>query len=178
MAYQPPDVSSAALYKSPISDAMNMRFTENRIIVERAAQEVFDWVTTWANVPKWLPVAKKVSAIRGDLDKPSKLGDVVIETIDPTNTDGIDKQYTVVAQVDGFLQTVAGGDVVDGQSSDRIQYVATFAVQPIDCHRCVLTRVFQSVRSNTVSSNERGAVENPAAIQKGLKHLKHVLESS
>ena len=178
MAEQSADTTNAGMYRSPISDRMNVRFTENHITIDRAAQEVFDWVTTWGNVPKWLPVATSVSATRGNVETPSKLGDVVLEKIDPTKTDGIDKQYTVVAQVDGLLQTVAGGDSIGGRPSDRVQYISTFAVKPIDQRSCVLTRIFQAIRIDTVNPVERGAVEDPAVIQKGLEQLKKAIENS
>jgi hypothetical protein len=45
--YQP--TSEQKLYKSPISDAMNVRFAENHIIIERQVRSVYDWVTTWSN---------------------------------------------------------------------------------------------------------------------------------
>ena len=83
-----------------------------------------------------------------------------------------------VAQIDGLLQTVAGGDFVNGQADDRVQYVATFAVWALSSRQCVLTRVFQAVRTDTTNPAARGAVEDPQAIQKGLEHLKRVLESS
>ncbi len=178
MANRSESTFDSGAYRSPISDSLNVRFTENHITIDRAAPEVFNWVTTWSNVPKWLPVATSVSVTVGDVGKPSKLGDVVIEKIDPNKTDGIDKQYTVVAQVDGLLQTVAGGDVINGQACGRSQYVATFAVKPIDERSCILTRIFQAIRVDAVNPSAREAVEDPEVIQKGLEHSKGVLEQS
>ena len=170
--------SGASLYDSPIPDTMNVRFTENHIIIDRPAQEVFDWVTTWVNVPMWLPVATGVAVLHGDASKPSKLGDIVIERIDPSTTDGIDKLYTVVAQIDGLLQTVAGGEFVSGDSVDRIQYISTFAVKPISDREALLTRIFQTIRRGAENPAERAAVEDPQAMQRGMEHLKQVLEAS
>ena len=39
------------LYLSPIPDTMNLRFVENHIIIERPVRAVYDWVTTWSNLP-------------------------------------------------------------------------------------------------------------------------------
>ena len=118
--------SGGALYASPIPDSMNVRFIENHVSIDRPAQAVFDWVTTWGNLPKWLPVTYGVKTIRGAIDAPMKLGDVLVEVVNPANTTGVDKLYTVVARLDGSLVTLAGQDIVDGKPSDRIQYVATY----------------------------------------------------
>ncbi|WP_409492838.1 hypothetical protein [Amycolatopsis sp. cmx-11-12] len=42
---------SVELYVPQISDNLNIRFVENRIVLNRPAQEVYDWVTTWSNLP-------------------------------------------------------------------------------------------------------------------------------
>ncbi|TDV39258.1 polyketide cyclase/dehydrase/lipid transport protein [Paraburkholderia caballeronis] len=169
---------SSRPYHSPIPDSMNVRFVENRIVIQRPARAVFDWVTTWGNLPRWLPVAHGVAVVRGKLDAPSQLGDVLIENVNPANTSGISKQYTVVAQIDGFLWTVAGQDVVNGKPGDRIQYVATFAVTPIGPDSCLFTRLFQTVRPDEVNPVERRAVDDPEIIQKGLVRLKSAVESA
>ncbi len=68
--------------------------------------------------------------------------------------------------------------MINGRASDRVQYIATFAVKPIDVRSCILTRVFQAIRVDALNSSERGAVEDPAVLQKGLEHLKQVLENA
>jgi hypothetical protein len=168
----------APLYKSPISDAMNVRFVENHIVVDRPAKDVFDWVTTWGNLHRWLPVAQEVEALKGPLDKPSQLGDVLVELVDPARTNGVSKQYTVVAHVDGLLWTVAGQDLVDGKPNPRVQYVATFLVTPLQDGRSLFVRQFQLVRPDISNPAERRPVDDPEVIQRGLVNLKRAVEAA
>lgn len=43
----PPDFISA------IGDNTNLLFVENHVVIDRPSKEVFDFVTTPANIPKW-----------------------------------------------------------------------------------------------------------------------------
>ncbi len=165
------------LWRSPISDTLNARFVENHITINRPAPSVFDWVTTWGNLPKWLPVTYGVEMTRGTLNAPSKLGDVMVEIVNPATTSGINKQYTVVARIGGSLWVVAGQDIVDGKPNELVQYVATYAVTPVGADSCIFTRVFQTIwpKSNNLP---RRPVEDAAIIQRGLESLKVTVEAA
>jgi hypothetical protein len=63
------------LYVSPIPEAMNVRFVENHITIDRSVHAVYDWVATWSNLLKWLPVARAVEVLKGRGDSPPLLGD-------------------------------------------------------------------------------------------------------
>jgi Polyketide cyclase / dehydrase and lipid transport len=178
------DDLAGALYKSPLPDTMNVRFVENHIGIDRPAKAVFDWVTTWGNLPKWLPVASGVKRVSGGpIEKPSHLGDVFIAVVPPKvaaaagfKAEEFELQYTVVEWVDGFLWTVAGQEMNDGKPSDKIVSDATFGVQPRPDGSCVFSRLFQTIRPNVTNPAARRAVEDPATIQKGLEVLKEAIE--
>jgi hypothetical protein len=163
-----------AIYVSPIPDDMNVRFVVNHIVIKRPVRPVYDWVTTWSNLPKWLPVAHRVEVIRGRPGSPALLGDELFEQV---NVDTPPKYYTVVARVPGSLWTVAGqdapGDVPDG----RISWVATFVTTALDESTTLFCRQFQNIRRQGDLSTERHAVENPLIIQSGLESLKNRVEA-
>jgi hypothetical protein len=161
------------LYESPISDTMNVRFVENHIIIDRPVGAVYDWMTTWSNLSKWLPVARAVEVLKGLPDSPALLGDELFEQV---NVDTPPKHYTVVARIPGTLWTVAGQDAPNGTPDGRISWVATFVTQARGFGRTLFCRQFQSIRRDGDDSMERHAVENPGIIQSSLESLKHVIE--
>jgi hypothetical protein len=162
------------LYKSPISDAMNVRFVENHIVIKRPVGIVYDWVTTWSNLPKWLPVALRVEVLKGQHDVPALLGDELLEQV---NVSTPPKHYTVVARVPGLLWTVAGQDAPGGVPDGRISWVATFITQALEDRDTLFCRQFHSIRRQGDVSTERHAVENPQIIQSGLELIKHAIEA-
>jgi hypothetical protein len=162
------------LYVSPISDAMNVRFVENHITIDRPVQAVYDWVTTWSNLCKWLPVARAVEVLKGQPNSPALLGDELFEHL---NVHVPPKHYTGVARIPGTLWTVAGQDAPDGTPDGRLSWVATFVTQARGFARTLFCRQFQSIRREGDGSIERHAVENPRIIQSSLESLKHKIES-
>jgi len=166
--------SGQELYVSPISDAMNVRFVENHIVIERRVRPVYDWVTTWSNLPKWLPVAHRVEVLKGQHGAPALLGDELFEHV---NVDTPPKHYTVVVRVPGVLWTVAGRDAPGDTPDDRIAWVATFIAQARGYRSTLFCRQFQSIRRDNDSSIERHAVERPRIIQASLEVLKQTIEA-
>lgn len=172
-----PTQPAPELWKSPISDTLNVRFVENHIIINRPALSVFDWVTTWGNLPKWLPVAGGVEMKQGTLNAPAELGDVMLEIVNPATTSGINKQYTVVARIGGSLWVVAGQDIIDGKPNETVQYVTTYAVTPVGANSSIFTRVFQTIWPGS-NDLPRRPVEDAAIIQRGLERLKVTVEAA
>jgi hypothetical protein len=153
---------------------MNVRFIENHIVIERPVKAVYDWVTTWSNLPKWLPVAQRVEVLKGRHEAPALLGD---ELFEQANVDTPPKHYTVVARVPGCLWTVAGQDAPGGTPDGRISWVATFITQALADGRTLFCRQFQNVRRQGDVSIERHVVENPHSIQSCLESIKDAIET-
>lgn len=180
-------MSSTTLYKSPIPDSLNAIFVENHIVINKPHTAVFDWVTNWANLAKWLPVAHSTRVVKGKENAPSQLGDVLWEDI---TGDAVrherprtPKYYTVVAHIPGFLWTVAGQDgYLDNSGKERgdgrIKWVAVFTTFPLEGGKTLYSRVFQQIRDEDDKSGERLAVLDPAVIQKGLERLKAAVEAA
>ncbi|WP_030906735.1 SRPBCC family protein [Streptomyces sp. NRRL F-5126] len=168
---------AADLYVPQIPDNMNIRFVENRIIVKRPAQEVYDWVTTWANLPKWLPMASDTEVRRGTEGAPAELGDVLLENIRPELNEK-PKLYTVVARVPGKLWTVVGRDVLeDGTPAWAMHAIATFTTFDLGDGTTLFCRVFQRLIAPTEPTGPH-PVEDPARIQPGLELLKAHIEGT
>lgn len=94
------------MYRSPIPETSNVHYVENHIAIGVPHTVVFEYVTTWANLPKWLPVAKHVYVRKGELNALAKLGDVLREGVHHEEgvsavTTRADKIYTVVLKVAG-----------------------------------------------------------------------------
>jgi hypothetical protein len=176
--------AAEALYKSPIPDTMNVRFVENHIVIDRPADAVFDWVTTWGNLPKWLPVTAEVRKVSGGpIDKPSHIGDVLIEVVPAKvaaapGQPAVDRliQYTVVEQQDGFLWTVAGQNMIDGKPANKIEFIATYTVKALPGGNTLFSREFHSIRPNEVNPVRRTPVDDPVLNQAGLEKLKSAIE--
>lgn len=178
--------SQQALYTSPIADSKNVLFVENRIVVDKPHTVVFDWVTNWANLNKWLPVAHSTKVLNGQENAPSQLGDVLWEdvkaNIDHLSPVPIPKYYTVVAHVPGFLWSVAGEDGVRDSSGNekgdgKIKWVAVFTTFPLEDGKTLYCREFQQIRDADDKGDGRKKVLDSATIQKGLERLKAAVEA-
>ncbi|MDT8913090.1 SRPBCC family protein [Amycolatopsis sp. PS_44_ISF1] len=166
------------LYAPQIPDDLNIRFVENRIVIERPAQEVYDWVTTWANLPKWLPMASGTEVRRGTEGAPAELGDVLLETIAADLPDEKPKLYTVVARVPGKLWTVVGRDVLDdGTPAPAMHAIATFTTFDLGDGRTLFCRLFERLVPPAEPAGPH-PVEDPARIQPGLELIKAHLEGA
>lgn len=174
------------LYQSPIPDTKNAIFVENRILINKSHDVVFDWVTTWSNLPKWLPVAMDTEVLNGRPQSPSQLGDILWEAITPGSNPNtaklIPKHYTVVAHVPGHLWVAAGEDgyiTANGKKEGcgQIKCVATFATFPQSKDSTLFTRSFVLFRDKSEEMGGRKPVVNAAVIQNGLERLKVSIES-
>ncbi|MEZ0113896.1 hypothetical protein ABH920_007930 [Catenulispora sp. EB89] len=167
----------ADLYVPQIPDNLNIRFVENRIVVKRPAQVVYDWVTTWANLPKWLPMASGTEVLRGTAGAPAELGDELLEHIFPELNEK-PKLYTVVARVPGKLWTVVGRDVLDdGTPAARMHAIATFTTFDLGDGTTLFCRLFERLVPPTEPAGPH-PVEDPARIQPGLEALKAHIEGT
>jgi uncharacterized protein YndB with AHSA1/START domain len=168
---------TADLYVSPISYDLNIRFIENRVIVKRPAQVVYDWVTTWSNLPKWLPMASGTEVRRGTEGVPAELGDVLLENIRPELNEK-PKLYTVVARVPGKLWTVVGRDVLDnGELAPKMHAIATFTTFDLGDGTTLFCRLFERLVPDTEPAGPH-PVEDPTRIQPGLELLKAHIEGT
>jgi hypothetical protein len=70
-------------FVSAIGDNTNVVFVENHIVIDRPANEIFDFVSTPGNVYKWFTKSSDAKPfITGALDHPNRVGDQVFENID------------------------------------------------------------------------------------------------
>lgn len=172
--------STEPLYVAPIPDDMNVGFTENHIVIDRSAQQVFDFVTTPANTARWFPRMHAWTVAHGGAaDKPQKLGDVTIEEIEPVHPGDtpVKVQYTVVALIPGHEWVAVGQDLQsDGRPSERIRSIADWSVKPLPGGRSLFVRIFESVRPNVHNPDARPSALDTAWMQPGLVGLKQMIE--
>ncbi|ONI88233.1 SRPBCC family protein [Actinosynnema sp. ALI-1.44] len=168
---------SVELYVPQIPDNLNIRFVENRIVINRPAQEVYDWVTTWSNLPKWLPMAIGTEVRHGTEGVPAEMGDVLLETIQPELNEK-PKLYTVVARVPGKLWTVVGRDVLDdGSLAPAMHAIATFTTFDLGDGTTLFCRLFERLIPAAEPPGPH-PVEDPARIQPGLELIKAHVEGT
>src|ERR1700723_4523011 len=73
-------------FVSAIGDNTNVVFVENHIVIDRPANEIFDFVSTLGYVYKWFTKSSDVKPfITGALDHPNSVGDQVFENINLPN---------------------------------------------------------------------------------------------
>lgn len=168
------------MYRSTIPETSNVRYVENRILIDAPHTVVFDYVTTWGNLPKWLPVAKNVYVRKGDLNAPARLGDVLCEGVH--HEEGFsaaaaraDKIYTVVLHIPGLLWGVAG---VDDVGDPWVGKTATFITSPSADGKTLFCRVFQQIRKEGDDSEVRHPVLQPDVMQEGLERLRDLVEAT
>ena len=99
----PPDFVSA------IGDNTNVVFVENHIVIDRPANEIFDFVSTPGNVYKWFTKSSDAKPfISGALDHPNRVGDQVFENIDFPDGRKLSLVQTTVVCIPGFEWVVTG----------------------------------------------------------------------
>jgi hypothetical protein len=140
---------------------------------------VFDWVTTWGNLPRWLGVASGgVTQFDGDLAKPSRFGDRLVEHFDPGGPVNA-LRYTVGALRPGHLW-VAAGQVFDPASAtadDVVMGIATFTVELLDEGCCTFTRIFQLIRPASMDPDVALPVTDPHESQLSVDRARDAMES-
>jgi hypothetical protein len=175
-ANRPPDFVSA------IGDNTNVVFVENQIVIDRPANEIFDFVSTPGNIYKWFTKSSDAKPfISGALDHPNRVGDQVFETIDFPDGRKLSLVQTTVVCIPGFEWVVTGQPIgSDGKPLPQVLSLAVWTVQSLPGGKSMFTRFFSLVGSEgsvTVSRSKNGALD-PAGSQAALELLKKYLEGS
>ena len=172
----PPDFVSA------IGDNTNVVFVENHIVIERPANEIFDFVSTPGNIYKWFTRSSDAKPfISGALDHPNRVGDQVFENIDFPDGRKLRLVQTTVVCIPGFEWVVTGQPVgSDGKPLPKVLSLAVWTVQPLSDGKSMFSRFFSLVVSEgsvTVSRTKNPALD-PVGSQAALERLKKYLEGS
>src|ERR1700688_1757891 len=96
-------------FVSAIGDNTNVVFVENHIVIDRPANEIFDFVSTLGNVYKWFTKSSHAKPfITGALDHPNRVGDHFFENIDFPDGRKLSLVQTTVVCIPGFEWVVTG----------------------------------------------------------------------
>ena len=169
-------------FVSAIGDNTNVVVVENHIVIDRPAKEIFDFVSTPANVDKWFTTSNDVKlSISGALDHPNRVGDQVFENLDLPDGRKLSLVQTTVVCIPGFEWVVTGQPVgSDGKPLPKVLSLAVWTVQPLPGGKSLFSRFFSLVGSEgsvTVSRSKNGALDS-AGSQAALERLKKYLEGS
>ncbi len=169
-------------FVSAIGDNTNVVFVENHIVIDRPANEIFDFVSTPGNVYKWFTTSSDAKPfISGALDHPNRVGDQVFENIDFPDGRGLRLVQTTVVCIPGFEWVVTGQPVgSDGKPLPQVLSLAVWTVQALPGGKSMFSRFFSLVGSEgsvTVSRSKNGALD-PVGSQAALERLKKYLEGS
>ena len=118
-------------FVSAIGDNTNVVFVENHIVIDRPANEIFDFVSTPGNVYKWFTKSSDAKPfISGALDHPNRVGDQVFENIDFPDGRKLRLVQTTVVCIPGFEWVVTGQPVgSDGKPLPQVLSLAVWTVQ-------------------------------------------------
>ena len=169
-------------FVSAIGDNTNVVFVENHIVIDRPANEIFDFVSTLGNVYKWFTKSSHAKPfITGALDHPNRVGDQVFENIDFPDGRTLSLVQTTVVCIPGFEWVVTGQPIgSDGKPLPQVLSLAVWTVQSLPGGKSMFTRFFSLVGSEgsvTVSRSKNGALD-PVGSQAALERLKKYLEGS
>jgi hypothetical protein len=169
-------------FVSAIGDNTNVVVVENHIVIDRPAKEIFDFVSTPANVDKWFTTSNDVKlSISGALDHPNRVGDQVFENIDFPDGRKLRLVQTTVVCIPGFEWVVTGQPIgSDDKPLPQVLSLAIWAVQSLPGGKSMFSRFFSLVGSEgsvTVSRSKNGALD-PVRSQAALERLKKYLEGS
>jgi len=169
-------------FVSAIGDNTNVVFVENHIVIDRPANEIFDFVSTPGNVYKWFTKSSDAKPfITGALDHPNRVGDQVFENIDFPDGRKLSLVQTTVVCIPGFEWVVTGQPIgSDGKPLPQVLSLAVWTVQSLPGGKSMFSRFFSLVGSEgsvTVSRSKNGALD-PAGSQAALERLKKYLEGS
>src|SRR6202451_133023 len=172
----PPDFVSA------IGDNTNVVFVENHIVIDRPADEIFDFVSTPGNIYKWFTKSSDEKPfITGALDHPNRVGDQVFEKLDLPDGRKLSLVQTTVVCIPGFEWVVTGQPIgSDGKPLPQVLSLAVWTVQSLPGGKSMFSRFFSLVGSEgsvTVSRSKNGALD-PVGSQAALERLKKYLEGS
>ena len=169
-------------FVSAIGDNTNVVFVENHIVIDRPANEIFDFVSTPGNVYKWFTKSSDAKPfITGALDHPNRVGDQVFENIDFPDGRKLSLVQTTVVCIPGFEWVVTGQPIgSDGKPLPQVLSLAVWTVQSLPGGKSMFSRFFSLVGSEgsvTVSRSKNGALD-PVGSQAALERLKQYLEGS
>jgi len=167
-------------FVSGIGDNTNVVFVENHIVIDRPANEIFDFVSTPGNVYKWFTKSSDAKPfITGALDHPNRVGDQVFENIDFPDGRKLSLVQTTVVCIPGFEWVVTGQPIgSDGKPLPQVLSLAVWTVQSLPGGKSMFSRFFSLVGSEgsvTVSRSKNGALD-PVGSQAALERLKKYLE--
>ena len=174
--------SARPAFVSAIGDNTNVVFVENHIVIDRPANEIFDFVSTPGNVYKWFTKSSDAKPfITGALDHPNRVGDQVFENIDFPDGRKLSLVQTTVVCIPGFEWVVTGQPIgSDGKPLPQVLSLAVWTVQSLPGGKSMFSRFFSLVGSEgsvTVSRSKNGALD-PVGSQAALERLKKYLEGS
>jgi hypothetical protein len=160
----------------------NVVFVENYIVIDRPANEIFDFVSTPGNVYKWFTKSSDAKPfITGALDHPNRVGDQVFENIDFPDGRKLSLVQTTLVCIPGFEWAVTGQPIgSDGKPLPQVLSLAVWTVQSLPGGKSMFSRFFSLVGSEgsvTVSRSKNGALD-PVGSQAALERLKKYLEGS
>jgi len=169
-------------FVSAIGDNTNVVFVENHIVIDRPANEIFDFVSTPGNVYKWFTKSSDAKPfITGALDHPNRVGDQVFENIDFPDGRKLRLVQTTIVCIPGFEWVVTGQPIgSDGKPLPQVLSLAVWTVQSLPGGKSMFSRFFSLVGSEgsvTVSRSKNGALD-PVGSQAALERLKKYLEGS
>jgi uncharacterized protein YndB with AHSA1/START domain len=169
----------AESFVSVIGDDTNVVFVENHVVISRPAIEVFDFVTTPANITKWFtPDVNRDGGVEitGAIDWPNRVGDQVFETIDFADGRQLKLVQTTVVSIPGFQWTTVGQPIGgDGKPLPQVLSLAVWTVQSLPGGQSMFSRFFSIIDPKGVPRAKHPAVD-PVASQAALERLKQYLE--
>jgi hypothetical protein len=151
-------------FVSAIGDNTNVVFVENHIVIDRPANEIFDFVSTPGNVYKWFTKSSDAKLfITRALDHPNRVGDQVFENIDFPDGRKLSLVQTTVVCIPGFEWVVTGQPIgSDGKPLPQVLSLAVWTVQSLPGGKSMFSRFFSLVGSEgtvTVSRSKNGALD-------------------
>lgn len=169
-------------FVSAIGDNTNVVFVENHIVIDRPANEIFDFVSTPGNIYKWFTKSSDSKPfISGALDHPNRVGDQVFENLDLPDGRKLSLVQTTVVCIPGFEWMVTGQPAgSDGKPLPKVLSLTVWTVQPLPDGKSLFSRFFSLVGAEgsvTVSRSKNGALD-PVGSQAALERLKTYLEGS
>src|SRR6204780_2635488 len=131
-------------FVSAIGDNTNVVFVENHIVIDRPANEIFDFVSTPGNIYKWFTKSSDAKPfISGALDHPNRVGDQVFENLDLPDGRKLSLVQTTVVCIPGFEWVVTGQPVgSDGKPLPKVLSLAVWTVQPLPGGKSLFSRFF------------------------------------